>query len=146
MAIKILSDNQSAYLIKTETLTDQRKRKEKTVQHLSKQNNIFSQWINAAVLTLGVCGGESHHSNILNLDDDKGNKSGGACFRAEIVAQLIEWLLLIPMRPEFENIHYQLLFNIDFYLLKIEKKKIQKSFVFYCRTYPKLRLLYDQTR
>ena len=30
MAIKILSDNQSAYLIKTETLTDQRKRKEKT--------------------------------------------------------------------------------------------------------------------
>ena len=31
MAIKILSDNQSAYLIKTETLTDQRKRKEKTV-------------------------------------------------------------------------------------------------------------------
>ena len=76
------------------------------------------------MLTLGVCGGESHHSNILNLDDDKGNKSGGACFRAEIVAQLIEWLLLIPMRPEFENIHYQLLFNIDFYLLKIEKKKI----------------------
>ena len=82
MAIKILSDNQSAYLIKTETLTDQRKRKEKTVKHLSKQNNIFSQWINAAVLTLGVCGGESHHSNILNLDDDKSNKSGGGVFQS----------------------------------------------------------------